>query len=61
MIFMRLFFFRLLFIFQMLKGRSTTTFRITSNPNLKTHATYRIKNVDTNGFLLEWLVNNTQD
>lgn len=45
----------------MLKGRSTTTFRITANPNLKTHATYKIKSVDTNVFILEWLVNNTQD
>lgn len=47
-------------IFQMLKGRSTT-FRITADPDLKTHATYKMQSVDNSVFILEWLVENTND
>lgn len=46
------------FASQMLKGRATT-FRITADPDLKTHGTFRMQSVDTSVFILEWLVNNT--
>ncbi|XP_055326284.1 trehalose-phosphate phosphatase-like [Sitodiplosis mosellana] len=45
-------------VMKMLKGKATT-FRITDNPGLETHATYRMQSVDTAVFVLDWLVNNT--
>lgn len=42
----------------MMKGRSTT-FRITPDPNLETHADFRIQSTDTAVHILEWLVDNT--
>lgn len=43
---------------QMLKGKGTT-FRITSKPDFKSSATFKIQSVTTATFILEWLVNNT--
>lgn len=42
----------------MLKGEATT-FRITADPDLETHGTYKMQSVDTAVFILEWLVDNT--
>lgn len=42
----------------MLKGKGTS-FRITANPDLETHADFKLQSLDTATELLEWLVDNT--